>query len=479
MALRSRGEEMSETATVAEPAPAETGAVAPLVAIEPPESDELIELREDLAKRERPWHLGLRTVVFALSLVAFAWTMREAGWVGVGIIVAVLLFHELGHFVAMRAFGYQNMQVFFIPFLGAAVSGRAREAVGWQAGIISLAGPVPGLLIGAALQPDVVPGTWQAMLVVTLIFVNGLNLLPLVPLDGGRLLSTVLFSRHIALELLALIAGGIGLMLLLEVKPAIMAGVIGGLLVNRVRLLEKTKSLRTLDADFAGPTSALPTDSLAALLRAANELLAKSPFDSRRGRASLVAELHETARQRPAGWRESVVLFAVWAACAGLAYTSWQDLKNPELRWREESGPGWTARFPGPTLTKTTPKPAFGIREERETVSRVNGKGEFGIITASFNVPALHFFRDRAGARATIRNMAAETARITGARIASQRPVEWKVREALETSLVLPSGVVMDMLHIADGNRVYVLLAVDVKDKALRTEFARSFKTRR
>src|SRR5262245_26006745 len=40
------------------------------------------------------------------------------------ILVPVLLFHEAGHWVAMRAFGYRNLRMFFIPFLGAAVSGR-------------------------------------------------------------------------------------------------------------------------------------------------------------------------------------------------------------------------------------------------------------------------------------------------------------------------------------------------------------------
>lgn len=35
-----------------------------------PESKELVELREALRKLERPWHVGLRTLLFAVSRAA-------------------------------------------------------------------------------------------------------------------------------------------------------------------------------------------------------------------------------------------------------------------------------------------------------------------------------------------------------------------------------------------------------------------------
>ena len=36
----------------------------------------------------------------------------------VAILVSVILVHELGHYVAMRAYGYRDVKIFFIPFLG-------------------------------------------------------------------------------------------------------------------------------------------------------------------------------------------------------------------------------------------------------------------------------------------------------------------------------------------------------------------------
>src|SRR5262245_10303645 len=66
-------------------------------------------------------------------------------------LVGVLLFHEGGHWAAMRVFGYRDVRVFFIPFLGAATSGRARGVAGWKEAVVSLMGPVPGIIAGAVV----------------------------------------------------------------------------------------------------------------------------------------------------------------------------------------------------------------------------------------------------------------------------------------------------------------------------------------
>src|SRR4051812_15229775 len=40
-------------------------------------------------------------------------------WEALALLVPILLFHELGHYLAMRIFGYRNVRMFFIPLLGA------------------------------------------------------------------------------------------------------------------------------------------------------------------------------------------------------------------------------------------------------------------------------------------------------------------------------------------------------------------------
>src|SRR5438067_1346578 len=67
-----------------------------------------------------------RRVLLVLTLAAFILTQLKSSGsaLNIAMIVAVLLFHELGHYAGMRVFGYRDVRMFFVPFLGAAVSGR-------------------------------------------------------------------------------------------------------------------------------------------------------------------------------------------------------------------------------------------------------------------------------------------------------------------------------------------------------------------
>jgi Zn-dependent protease len=114
------------------------------------------------------------------------------------ILVGVVLFHELGHILAMHLCGYRDLQILFIPFLGAAAMGKADNPKAWQKAFVSLMGPVPGLLVGTALlwQGEWVEIEWVLQLTMILLVVNFLNLLPIMPLDGGQLLNAVLFNHH-------------------------------------------------------------------------------------------------------------------------------------------------------------------------------------------------------------------------------------------------------------------------------------------
>jgi Zn-dependent protease len=122
-------------------------------------------------------------------------------------LIGVLLFHEMGHYIGMRIFGYRNVKMFFIPFFGAAVSGQRTNAKSYQEAIVTLLGPLPGLclsilLLGVAVVPGIGDEVrhyllWAAAL---LGLINGFNLLPVFPLDGGRLLNQILFSRNRYLE---------------------------------------------------------------------------------------------------------------------------------------------------------------------------------------------------------------------------------------------------------------------------------------
>lgn len=141
------------------------------------------------------WVLGLS---LAVSLVGWGLVF---GWAQAVVLIVVLLFHESGHAVAMRLFGYRDMHMLFVPMLGAVVSGSARELAGWKQAVILLAGPMPGLLLGIAamffintLENTAPLINWQ-MAAMMAILINLFNLLPITPLDGGQLVELALFRR--------------------------------------------------------------------------------------------------------------------------------------------------------------------------------------------------------------------------------------------------------------------------------------------
>jgi hypothetical protein len=149
---------------------------------------------------------------FVISLLVFgAARLSQDGAVDkLLILVGVLLFHELGHYVGMVGLGYRDVRMFFIPFFGAAVAGKRGRASQTREAIVLLLGPVPGIIFGvsaaflALLTHD---GTIRTVSYY-LLGINAFNLLPVAPLDGGRLASVLLFSRWDWTEkLFTLVAG--------------------------------------------------------------------------------------------------------------------------------------------------------------------------------------------------------------------------------------------------------------------------------
>ena len=169
----------------------------------------LDELRRQ--QRERTsWKSGL--VILIISLV-IAWNSYDTGghFEKAALIVGILFFHELGHYAAMRLFGYRDLRMFFIPMLGAAVSGRHHNVPGWRKAVVSLMGPVPGIFAGAALGAYAIHAGSDALADAAslIIFLTAFNLLPILPLDGGWFWNAVLFCRHHALEAAFKIVAGL------------------------------------------------------------------------------------------------------------------------------------------------------------------------------------------------------------------------------------------------------------------------------
>ena len=115
------------------------------------------------------------------------------GWTFAAGFVALLFLHELGHYIQLRREGVRPSGMVFIPFLGAAVGARSLGGSALAEARVGLAGPILGSLATAALLPIAAATDddfWRA-LAFTGFFLNLFNLLPIVPLDGGRAMAAM------------------------------------------------------------------------------------------------------------------------------------------------------------------------------------------------------------------------------------------------------------------------------------------------
>ena len=119
------------------------------------------------------------------------------------LITAIVVIHELGHFLAMKAYRYKELGIFFIPLLVAYVSGSKREVSQKESAVILFAGPLPGIILGSVLYLIWIPdqdiyfqGLSLETISLSFIFLNLLNLAPVYPLDGGQILNRVFLDEE-------------------------------------------------------------------------------------------------------------------------------------------------------------------------------------------------------------------------------------------------------------------------------------------
>jgi hypothetical protein len=167
---------------------------------------DILYLMAQRPKPRRRWAFLASAALFAASSVLLPhW--RWLLWA-----IPFLLLHELGHFGAMRLFGHSDAHIRFIPFFGAATMTMTRFRKLSHEMVVLFAGPLPGLLLGLALFQIAEPGRSSYILgsAIMLVTLNGLNLLPLHPLDGGRIVHALLTAGRPRLDFaLKVLAGAV------------------------------------------------------------------------------------------------------------------------------------------------------------------------------------------------------------------------------------------------------------------------------
>src|SRR5947207_5755943 len=146
---------------------------------------------------------GLWFTVVSTGLTALIYA-QLFGWAfGVGIVLLILI-HESGHVVVARIIGLPVSLPVMIPFLGAFVSMKQRPRTVAQESIMAIGGPVLGSIaaglcyLGYLAMPDSNTGQLLRALAYFRFLINLFNLIPLTPLDGGRVTSLLSKWLHFA-----------------------------------------------------------------------------------------------------------------------------------------------------------------------------------------------------------------------------------------------------------------------------------------
>jgi len=152
---------------------------------------------------------------FLLLIVYWAWTgWEKAGWSGAGMNLALglsffvcVILHELGHSLTARRYGVQVPRILLLPIGGMVEMDRIPRRPSAEF-LITIAGPAVNFVIAAAILPFVWPlffrhegevylsvGSYLPDLAWANLIMGTFNLLPVFPMDGGRIFRAALASR--------------------------------------------------------------------------------------------------------------------------------------------------------------------------------------------------------------------------------------------------------------------------------------------
>jgi len=130
--------------------------------------------------------------LFTFLLAVGSYALFWGWWFGLGFAVLLLL-HELGHVIQLRREGISASLPVFIPFMGAFVAMKEMPKNAYIEAKVGLAGPVLGSAAALAtlVWAEQVNSDLLRALAYLGFLLNLFNLIPVVPLDGGRAVSAL------------------------------------------------------------------------------------------------------------------------------------------------------------------------------------------------------------------------------------------------------------------------------------------------
>lgn len=140
------------------------------------------------------------------SLTAYSYMFT---WQFAIILLFAIIVHEYGHLNAMKKCNIPTKGMYLIPFFGGAAVASETYKSFKKESYISIMGPVYGLfsIIPFYILYLLDPKPLWIGLISFIAMVNVFNLLPINPLDGGRIVKSIAFSLHSKLGYFIVIIG--------------------------------------------------------------------------------------------------------------------------------------------------------------------------------------------------------------------------------------------------------------------------------
>lgn len=229
------------------------------------ESENFFPAKPELVQPEQGSRYGRLLISMVLFFVVLILIVPE-NYLLAFEIMAILFLHEAGHLIMMKLYGYRSVNMLFIPLFGAMVSGSKNQVSQRQRVLISLMGPLPGIILGCVflvisgyqIQSEPVILVELGLLLVS---INILNLIPLDPLDGGHIIETLFFPSNDQVRMYFTLGSSLLIILGGFYFGFIPLIVIGFLMAFKVRAFQKNKvihdDLDEMDLNYKKPYSEL------------------------------------------------------------------------------------------------------------------------------------------------------------------------------------------------------------------------------
>ncbi len=126
--------------------------------------------------------------LFSMFVSAAFYVWLGGWWFGIGLVV-LLFVHEMGHVLEARHQGLPVSAPLFIPFMGALITMKQMPHNAWREAKLAIAGPLLGSAGALAIYILGVAYDSRSLKALAFLgfFLNLFNLLPVIPLDGGRI----------------------------------------------------------------------------------------------------------------------------------------------------------------------------------------------------------------------------------------------------------------------------------------------------